>query len=153
MKNRQMQDERVVMQQRKILSEVYIFLMLLLMGSMLVKQFIFNAPFAEYCVEFIGFFGASIYVLVRNLVSGNNLFKTKKSKIEILSIFVSAIIIAVMSTIITSDSIKDLKDLIKPISINLLVALLVMFSIYFILNMVVKKRQKKLESKYDDSSN
>jgi len=53
MKKQDMQDERVVAQRRKINSEAYGILMIVLLGSILVQQFLLNAPFKQYAVEVI----------------------------------------------------------------------------------------------------
>ncbi len=72
-------DERILAERRKIGSEACSLLMLVLLGSVLVQQYLFDAPFAQYAVEFVCFIGASVYILVRNLLTGINLFGAKKS--------------------------------------------------------------------------
>ena len=54
--------------------------MIFLLISMLVKQFIFHSEFNEYAVEFIAFFGASIYIVIRNIFIGNNLYEENRLK-------------------------------------------------------------------------
>lgn len=73
MKNQNMQDERVVAQQRKINSEAYGILMLALLGSILIQQFFMDASFKQYAVEFICFFGMSIYMIIRYMMLGLSL--------------------------------------------------------------------------------
>ena len=50
MKRQNMQDERVLEQQRKVSSEVDGILMTVLLVSTLVQQFYLNAPFKQYAV-------------------------------------------------------------------------------------------------------
>ena len=75
MKTNQMNDERVINERRKITAEAYGLIMIFLLISMLVKQFIFHSEFNEYAVEFIAFFGSSIYIVIRNIFVGNNLYE------------------------------------------------------------------------------
>lgn len=67
------QDERTVAQKRKIGSETCNLLLLALMIAILAQQFVLNVPFANYAAEFICFFGACSYLLIRSIISGNNL--------------------------------------------------------------------------------
>ncbi|HAA09930.1 MAG TPA: hypothetical protein DCD98_09215, partial [Syntrophomonas sp.] len=68
------QDERTVAQKRKIASETCTLLLLALMIAILVQQYVLNVPFASYAAEFICFFGACCYLLIRNIASGINLY-------------------------------------------------------------------------------
>ena len=70
MKRQNMQDERVLEQQRKVSSEVDGILMTVLLVSTLVQQFYLNAPFKQYAVEYICFLGISSYKLVRYITMG-----------------------------------------------------------------------------------
>ena len=45
MKNNNIQDERVTAQKRKITSEAFLLVMIFLIGSILVKQFVYDASF------------------------------------------------------------------------------------------------------------
>lgn len=74
MKKQNSQDERVVAQRLKINSEAYGILMIALFCSMLIQQFLLNAPFKQYAVEFICFFGMSFYVIIRYITLGLNIY-------------------------------------------------------------------------------
>lgn len=52
MKKSKMNDERVVSQRRKIQSDAYQILVYCLLISVLIQQFIMNAPFEQFAVEF-----------------------------------------------------------------------------------------------------
>ncbi|MGI6412796.1 MAG: DUF6773 family protein [Syntrophomonadaceae bacterium] len=71
------QDERTVAQKRKIGSETCNLLLLALMISILVQQYLLNVPFAHYAAEFICFFGACFYLVIRNITAGNDLYRRK----------------------------------------------------------------------------
>lgn len=73
MKNQTIRDERVISQRRKVSSEADGILMFALLASILLQQFIMNAPFKQYAAEFLCFFGVSIYKLVRYLSLGLDL--------------------------------------------------------------------------------
>ena len=82
MKTQKQQDERVVAQRRKINSEAHGILMIALFGSMLVQQFMLNAPFEQYAAEFICFFGISLYIVIRHMTLGLNIYgESKRAKI------------------------------------------------------------------------
>ena len=70
MKRQEIKDERVIEQRRKVSSEVDAILMMVLLVSIFVQQFFQNAPFKQYAVEFMCFFGISFYKLVRYMTLG-----------------------------------------------------------------------------------
>ncbi len=95
MKRQSMQDERVSAQRRKVNSEAYGILMILLLVSILVQQFLFNAPFKQYAAEFICFFGMSIYMVVRYIMLGLNINgegKQAKNVSLVISILAGSIV-------------------------------------------------------------
>jgi len=78
------QDERTIAQKRKIGSETCNLLLLALLVAILVQQFVLNVPFAHYAAEFICFFGACSYILIRNLTSGNDLYSRKNAGFKLV---------------------------------------------------------------------
>jgi uncharacterized membrane protein YciS (DUF1049 family) len=91
MKNSLIQDERAVAQKRKIGSEACNLLLGGLGISLLIKEYVFNVPFSQYATELLCLFGASIYIVIRNIIEGNNLFETKgkgKRSVVLISIVV-----------------------------------------------------------------
>lgn len=56
MKKNILNDERVINEKRKITNEAFSLIMLILISSILVQQFVFKAHFSEYATEFICFF-------------------------------------------------------------------------------------------------
>ncbi|MCI1965392.1 MAG: hypothetical protein LKJ17_04570 [Oscillospiraceae bacterium] len=98
MKKRNAQDERIVAQRRKINSEAYGILMLALLCSMLVQQFLLNAPFQQYAGELICFFGVFLYVIIRHLTLGIDLYgEGKRSK---TFLFINSIVTGTVVTVI-----------------------------------------------------
>ena len=81
MKRKNMQDERISSQREKINSEAYIILMTVLFASMIVQEFLLNAPFRQYAAELICFSGMGVYITVRHLMLGVDISgDRKKSK-------------------------------------------------------------------------
>lgn len=74
MKSQHIQDERVVTQRRKISSEAFGILMIVLLGSILIQQFLLNAPFEQYAVEVICFLGMSFYMIFRYMTIGLDIY-------------------------------------------------------------------------------
>ncbi|HQA08621.1 MAG TPA: hypothetical protein PLM20_02720 [Syntrophomonadaceae bacterium] len=95
------QDERTTAQKRKIASETCSLLLLALMIAILVQQYVLNLPFVNYAVEFICFFGASCYLLIRNITSGIDLYSQKNRgfKWVIISSLVCGLTICVVTGI------------------------------------------------------
>jgi len=77
MKNRLIQDERAVAQKRKIGNEACNLLLGGLSISLLIKDYVFKVPFSQYATELLCLFGASIYIIIMNVIAGNDLFETK----------------------------------------------------------------------------
>lgn len=91
MKNNLIQDERSVAQKRKIGSEACNLLLGGLGISLLIKEFVFNVPFSQYATELLCLCGASIYIVIRNIMAGNDLFETKdkgKKSVVLMSLVV-----------------------------------------------------------------
>lgn len=102
MKKHIQQDERILAQKRKIGSDAFNIVWIGLLISVLVQQYIFDAPFAQYAVELILFIAASIYVVVLNLLGGNDLFASKKGNhmLVIINSLVCGITVAIINTIL-----------------------------------------------------
>jgi len=95
------QDERTTGQKRKIASETCSLLLLALLIAILYQQYVLNVPFANYAAEFICFFGACCYLLIRNITSGIDLFsrKTTGVKYVLISSIISGLAICTVTGI------------------------------------------------------
>lgn len=80
------QDERILLQKRKVQSDAFQLLIYYLLIAIVVQKFIFNAPFYQIIIELIGVIGAAFYVEIRNLLLGSDIYSTnttiKKSIIK-----------------------------------------------------------------------
>lgn len=95
MKNNLIQDERTVAQKRKIGSEACNLLLGGLIISLFIKGYVFNVPFSQYATELICLLGAFIYIVVRNIIAGNDLFETKdkgKKSVVLISLVVGFVV-------------------------------------------------------------
>lgn len=93
-----MQDERVVAQRRKMYSEGFGILMIVLMASAIVKSFFLHAPFEQFAVELISFAGMAFYIVIRSLTLGLSINKEVKSPTRsalVNSLVVGAVVAAI----------------------------------------------------------
>lgn len=159
MKRQNLKDERIIGQRRKINSEAYGILMIALFISMIVQQFILNAPFEQYAAESICFLGASIYVVVRYIIQGININdEGKQGKVIPL---INAIVVGAIVTIINgifnylkyADYYK--KDGIIPfigvLIVTFISSMTLAFIVSFFVNYLNKKRQEKIQQQLDEA--
>lgn len=157
MKKQDMQDERILTQRRKINSEAHGILMIVLLCSMLVQQFLLNAPFEQYAVEFICFFGMSVYIIVRYMMLGLNIYgEGKRAKgIPLLNSIVTGIVATAINGVLNySKYAEHYQD-----NIGLFIATLVVFfisvtaSVFVVLsllNYLNKQKQAKIQKQLDE---
>lgn len=149
-----MEDERIIAQKRKIQSDTCSIVLIMLLMSTVVQQYIFNAPFSQYAVEFVCFLGASIYIVIRNIISGNDLYGTKNNdrKLVVVNSLVSGIIICVIAG--TSNYIRYSEKFTNGLLLITLIitficgtfAAFLGFSVMYFLN---KRKQKKISEELD----
>ena len=157
MKKRNSQDERVVAQRRKIQSDGFVIIFFVLLISLIVQSVFLNLPFEQYAVEFICFFGMSVYLLVRNMVFGNNLFGDNKrtNAIPIINSLVTGIISTAIHGVLNyTRYVENYEN-----NIGLFIASLVIFfvsvsvSVFIVLSFLVylnKKKQTKIQKQLDE---
>lgn len=152
MKKQIVQDERILAQKRKIGSDTCSLLMFILLASILVQQYLFNAPFSQYVVEFIAFFGASIYILIRNIVTGNNLFSTSESakKIVVLNSVICGLVVSVINGVLKYPTIEEYVRnnwgfFIFTQIITFVSSTVFAFAVFFIVYLFNNKRQKQID--------
>lgn len=157
MKKQIIQDERVIIQKQKILSEAYVILMVVLIISIFIQQNLLNAPFEQYAVECICFIGISIYILIRNLMLGIDMFGEKKK----------AIIIALRSSIIAGIAVTVVTGILNYIkyaekyegklvffAISLLIifisAVICTFAVFALIGFINNRKLNQLQKKLDE---
>lgn len=109
MKKQIVQDERIITAKRKIQSDGFSIVWLVLIISILIQQYLYNAPFSQYAVEFLVFIAMSIYVLIANIRIGNDIFFTEKKghSTIILNSLVTGITVTVINTMINYINYSD----------------------------------------------
>ncbi len=157
MLNQKNHDERVLAQKRKIQSDAFVILFFGLLLSVLIQQFILNAPISQYIVEFIFFISSSIYLLIRNILDGNDIFSSSKSiqKLIIINSLVCGLTITIITTALNyiklGNSFKT--DFTNTLFISLITFLcctaiaFLAFKLLYIANM---KRKQQIENKFKE---
>lgn len=158
MKKQNSQDERVVAQRRKINSEAYGILMIALLGSMLVQQFLLNAPFEQYAVEFICFFGMSLYMIIRYMTLGLNIYgegKRAKAIPFVNSIVVGIVVTAINGVLNYTQYAEQYKEdglgyFIAVLAVTFISATVPVFVVSSCLDYLNKKKQAKIQKQLDE---
>ena len=157
MKKQNTQDERVVAQRRKIHSEAYSILMMVLLASILVQQFLLNASFEQYAVEFICFFGMSFYMIIRYLTFGLDIYgEGKRSKrIPLVNSMVVGITVTTINGVLdyTKYAERYQEDgigyFITFLAVTFISAAVSAFAVLSCLNYLNKKKQAKIENQLE----
>jgi predicted neutral ceramidase superfamily lipid hydrolase len=102
MRRKEIPDERIAAQQSKINSECFSLLVLGLLISMMIQQFVMDAPFKQYAAEFICFFAVSLYIIARNLMLGLNLYGNSKRPMYLC--IITSLIVGITVTVISGYS-------------------------------------------------
>lgn len=157
MKKQIIKDERVLMQKQKLLSEAYGILMIVLLVSILIQQFLFNAPFEQYAVEFICFFGISIYILIRNLMLGINIFGDEKNekKIALINSVVAGISVTIVNGTLNYIKYAEHYDgkfefFIATLLVTFISSTICTFAFFALLGFINHIKQKQIEKKLDE---
>lgn len=154
MKKHIQQDERILAQKRKIGSDAFNIVWIGLLISVLVQQYLFDAPFIQYAVEIILFIAASIYIVARNLLGGNDIFASKKGShmLVIINSLVCGITVTIINTILNYVKYSHATPL--PIDLNTVLvagitfvcATITAFVPLELLYLANKKKQEKIET-------
>ena len=157
MKKEKIQDERVLLQKRKIGNDAFQILSLGLFLSVLVQSYIFNATFSQYAVEIILLIVVSLYVIVRNIIVGNDIFDSNKvnQSVVIINSFICGIIITIVNTILNYIKFREIftTDIVNSVVVSLVTfvcASVVSFVVLQILYVINKRKQIQIEIQLED---
>ncbi|MGI6706633.1 MAG: DUF6773 family protein [Clostridia bacterium] len=158
MKKQNLQDERVVAQRRKINSEAYGILMTALFCSILVQKFLLNAPFEQYAVEFICFIGMSLYLMIRHLTLGLNIYgEGKRAKtIPIMNGIVTGIVVTAITGVSNytqyAEHYKEdgIGYFIAVLAITFISATVFSFVVLYCFHYLNKKKQARIQKQLDE---
>lgn len=146
MENNKINDERIVLQRRKIQNDAYQILVYCLIFSILIQQFILKAPFSQFAVEFFCIIGTGIYITIRHILAGINIWSSYKhnKKNIIINGLTSGIISLVLIIFLAGE--RNI--------FNLVLFFLVFVAIYFIMQLIlqyiINKKQKLIDKKLDE---
>ncbi|MBC8632121.1 hypothetical protein H8697_10495 [[Eubacterium] tenue] len=154
---KKIQDERVLSQKRKIGNDAFQIISLGLFLSVLVQQYIFDAPFSQYAVEMILLITVSLYVIVRNIMVGNDIFNSNKvnQRVVIINSIICGIIITIVNTILNYIKFREIftTDIVNSVVVSLVTfvcASVVSFVVLQILYVINKRKQIQIEIQLED---
>lgn len=150
MKKDKIYDERIFKERRRINGEAYHLIMIFLLCSILVKQFILHAEFKEYAVEFVAFFGSSAYVIIRNIFVGNNVYRENKNSLPILNSIIIGASVTFTLVLLRFEKFPNINAFILESIMAFVWATLTSLLVYYIIKRINIKRIKYLENKYND---
>lgn len=100
MKRQAETDERILQEKRKVQSDVCQLLVCGLLLATLIQQYFFHAPLAQYAVELVAALLTAGYVVVRNLIAGNNTETNAPAKRTLLGALGSGAVVAVLLVVL-----------------------------------------------------
>jgi len=158
MKKQNLQDERLVAQRRKINSEAYGILVMVLLSSILVKQFFLNATFEQYAVEFICVVGISIYTIIRHMMLGLNIFGEAKRSITItlVNTIVTGVVVTIINGILNFSKYAErykadgIGHFIAMLIVTFISASISVFIVMSVLGYINKKKQVSVNNQLDN---
>ncbi len=154
-------DERVSAQRHKVYNEAWVILMTALLASILIQQFLLNASFEQYAAEAICFFGVSIYIVIRYLVLGLNVYGEGKmaKSIPFINGIVAGIVVTAINGVLNytqyADRYKEdgLGYFFAVLAITFISATIGSFSVLFAISYINKKKQDKIKKLLDEEEN
>lgn len=151
------QDERILLQKQKLSSEAFIILMIILIISIPIQHYLFNAPFSQYCVEFIALSIVSIYIIIRYLIIGMDIFdetKMKRRKVLIYSLLTGLVVTVINGMSNYYKYIDKYKDnlglFIASLFFVFVSVVIITLAILAIIYFINDKNQKQIEKDLDD---
>jgi hypothetical protein len=142
MKKSKINDERIVSQRRMIQSDAYQILVNCLLISILIQQFIMNAPFAQFAVEFFCLIGIGIYIMIRNLSVGVDIWDSPSQtnkKLLINSIISGGICVSLLIILAGERKVW-----------NMILIFVAVIILHFLTHLVLRKINKKRQQQIDD---
>ena len=138
-------DERTLLLKRKIKSDGFQLITIYLLLSALIQKFFFNASFEQIAVELIGFLASALYLVIRNISLGINMYSdnTRVNKNIIKGALISGLGCCVFLFILAG--IRDISTLLLIFIFTAISSLSASFLFYYI----NKRKQAKIETELD----
>ena len=148
MKENEIQDERILLERRKIQSKGYAYVVTILLISVIVQQFFLKAPFAQYAVEFYVLLGCGFYNIIMSYKNSIDIWNPRNDKKA--KIFMDTVKSGIMSVILfmfLSDS-YEVYDLISLFT----TFVVFFFATRLIMMYINNKKQEAINKELDDDS-
>lgn len=147
MKENNIRDERIMTQRRKIQSDAYGILVYCLLASIIIQQFILHAPFAQFAAEFFSLIGIGIYMTIRYITMGIDVWisPAQSRKKLLINGVISGTIFIFLTVFLVGE--KNI--------LNMIISFFAFFAFYILSNLLLqyinKKRQKQIDNKLDNN--
>ena len=146
MSNNKIQDERILLERRKIQSTAYAWIVMILLISIVVQQFLMKAPFAQYAVELFLLIGCGLYNIIGNLKRGIDIWNPSgESKIKLL---LNTVISGIASVILFAFLSGEYG--IKSLAGYFLTFVAIFFAFRLLMIKINNKKQKSIEERLDE---
>ena len=153
MKKQNIQDERVVAQSRKIKSEAFGILMIVLLASIIVKCFYLRTPFEQYAVEVICFFGMYVYMIARYIMLGLNIYGEEKQVkyFPLISSIVAGILVTSINGVCNyTHKGDDISYFIVMLAVTFISTTVLTFVVLSCLDYLNRRKQTKIQKALDE---
>jgi uncharacterized membrane protein YbjE (DUF340 family) len=131
--------------------------MIMLLAAMLMQRFLLNAPFKQYAAEFISFSGMFVYMIVRYMTLGLDIYGDEKraKAIPIINSVVAGIVVTVTNGVLNySKYTEHYKDdagfFLATLAITFISVTVFTFAVLSCVSYVNKKRQAQILKRLDD---
>ena len=146
MSNNKIQDERILLERRIIQSTAYAWIVMILLISIVVQQFLMKAPFAQYAVELYLLIGCGLYNIISNLKRGIDIWNPSgESKIKLL---LNTVISGIASVILFAFLSGEYG--IKSLAGYFLTFVAIFFAFRLLMIKINNKKQKSIEERLDE---
>lgn len=149
MKKQIVNDERISIQRRKIGNEAFYIIFFGLWISILIQQYLLDVSVSQYWVELVLLILVSFYVLVRNIMTGNDIFAMENaSRKLILNSIICGIFVTIINAIFNEHLFKlGVVNGLIAMSITFITSTIMVYVILKLFYKINKMKQENIESK------
>lgn len=146
MSNNKIQDERILLERRIIQSTAYAWIVMILLISIVVQQFLMRAPFAQYAVELFLLIGCGLYNIISNLKRGIDIWNPSgESKIKLL---LNTVISGIASVILFAFLSGEYG--IKSLAAYFITFVAIFFAVRLLMIKINNKKQQSIERRLNE---
>ncbi len=146
MNDKQILDERILAERRKIQSRAYAYIVYILLIAVIWQKFFMNAKFAQYSVELFILIACGIYNIIANYIKGIDIWNSVQvSKKQIfLNTVISGLIVSTLYAVFSGQ--HEFYNL----AIFFLTYVLLFFVIRYVMTFFNKRKQEKINKELDN---